>query len=102
MVKNLPVVREMWVASILGWGRSSGEGNGNPFQYSCLGNPMDRGAWWASVHGIAKESDMTEQLNNNKTCIILLGSRRKAHVFFRTVLRDKPYCCPLFLEEEIG
>ena len=41
-------------------GRSSGEGNGNPLQYSCLGNPMDRGAWW--VHGVAKESDMTEHL----------------------------------------
>ena len=32
----------------------SGEGNGNPLQYSCLGNPMDRGAWWAAVHGVAK------------------------------------------------
>ena len=35
-------------------GRSPGEGNGNPLQYSCLGNPMDRGAWWAMVHGISK------------------------------------------------
>ena len=35
-------------------GRSSGGGNGSPFQYSCLGNPMDRGAWWATVHGVAK------------------------------------------------
>ena len=35
-------------------GRSLGEGNGNPLQYSCLGNPMDRGAWWAIVHGVAK------------------------------------------------
>ena len=35
-------------------GRSPGEGNGNPFQYSCLENSMDRGAWWATVHGIAK------------------------------------------------
>ena len=33
---------------------SLGEGNGNPLQYSCLGNPMDRGAWWAAVHGVAK------------------------------------------------
>ena len=39
--------------------RSSGGGNGNPLQFSCLGNPMDRGAWWPSVHGVAKESDMT-------------------------------------------
>ena len=36
-----------------------GEGNGNPFQYSGLGNPMDRGAWWTIVHGVANKSDMT-------------------------------------------
>ena len=40
--------------SIPGSGRSPGVGNGNPLQYSCLGNPIDRGAWWATVHGIAK------------------------------------------------
>ena len=40
------------------WGRSSGEGNGNPLQYSCLENPMDGGACQATVHGVAKESDM--------------------------------------------
>ena len=39
---------------ILGLGRSPGEGNGNPLQYSCLGNPMDGGAWWPTVHGVAK------------------------------------------------
>ena len=44
---------------IPGSGRSAGEGNGNPFQYSCLGNPMDRGAWQATVHRVT-ESDMTE------------------------------------------
>ena len=43
-------------------GRSPGEGNGNPLQFYCLENSMDRGAWWATVHGVAKESDMTEQL----------------------------------------
>ena len=48
--------------------RSLGEVNGNPFQCSCLGNPMDRGAWQAIVHGIAKESDMTERLNNTLSC----------------------------------
>jgi len=40
--------------SVPGWRRSPGEGNGNPLQYSCLGNPVDRGAWWATVHGLAK------------------------------------------------
>ena len=46
-------------------GRYPGEGNGNPLQYSCLGNPKDRGAWQATVHGVAKELDATERLNNN-------------------------------------
>ena len=46
--------------SILGSGRSPGEGNGNPLQYSCLENPMDREAWQATVHGVANESDATE------------------------------------------
>ena len=53
--------------SIPGLGRSPGEGNGSPLQNSCLGNPMDRGAWWATVHGVRKESDTTESLNNNWT-----------------------------------
>ena len=43
---------------ILGLGRSPGEGNVNPFQYSCLGNPMHKGVWWVIVHGVLKESDM--------------------------------------------
>ena len=42
------------LGSISGSGRSPGEGNGNPFQYSWLENPMDGGAWWATVHGVAK------------------------------------------------
>jgi len=46
---------------IPGLGRSPGEGKGNPFQYSCLGNPVDRGSWWAAVHEVT-ELDMTEQL----------------------------------------
>ena len=39
---------------VTGSGKSSGEGKGNPLQYSCLENPMDRGAWWTTVHGVAK------------------------------------------------
>ena len=48
------------VGSIPGSGRSPGEGNGNPLQYSSLGNPMDRGAWWATVQRVTRELDMTE------------------------------------------
>ena len=47
------------VGSIPGLERSPAEGNGNPFQYFCLGNPIDRRAWQATVHGVTKESDMT-------------------------------------------
>ena len=43
--------------------RSPGEGHSNPLQYSCLGNSMDRGAWWAEVHEFRKESDKTERLH---------------------------------------
>jgi len=47
------------MASVPGSRRPSGGGNGNPLQYSCLGNPMDREAWQVTVHGAAKESDTT-------------------------------------------
>ena len=53
MVKNLPAVQETW-GFIPELGRSPGEGNAYPLLYSCLGNPMDRGAWWAIVHGFEK------------------------------------------------
>ena len=61
MVKNLPAnardVRDE--GSVLGSGRSPGGGHGNPLQYSCLENPINRGAWQTTVHTVA-ESDMTE------------------------------------------
>ena len=59
VVKNLPAsageARDM--GTISGWGRFPGVGHGNPSQYSCLKNPMDRGAWRAIVHEVAKGSD---------------------------------------------
>ena len=58
VIKN-PCANAGDAGSIPGLGRSSGGGNGNPLQYSCLKSPMDRKAWWAVVHTVAKESDMT-------------------------------------------
>ena len=58
VVKNMSAMAGD-TGSIPGSGRSPGEGNGNPLQYSCLGNPMDRGAWQATGDGVTKESDTT-------------------------------------------
>ena len=62
VVKDLPASAGD-TSTIPGSGISPGEGSGNSVQYFCLGNPMDRGAWQATVHGVTKESDMTEQLS---------------------------------------
>ena len=57
--------------SIAGWGRSPGEGNSNPLQYSCLENPMDTGAWKTIVYGL-QELDMTEQLSVHTHKVIVI------------------------------
>ena len=54
------------LGSIPGWGRSPGEGNGNPLQYACLGNSMDRGAWQATVHGLAKNQTWLSNSNPHR------------------------------------
>ena len=64
VVKNLPAMQKMWVWT-LGWEDPLEEEMGNPLQYPCLGNPRDRGAWWVRTHGVAKEPDTTQQINNN-------------------------------------
>ena len=83
MVKN-PPANAGDMGSIPGSGRSPGEGNGNPLQPSCLGNPMDRGAWRATVREVAKSwtqlSDSTAAANNN------IGVKRNnASVIFLSV-----------------
>ena len=65
VIKNLPA--SAGDADLIpGSGKSPEEGNNNPLQYSCLGNPMDRRVWWATVHEAAEELNMTKCLNNNK------------------------------------
>ena len=72
MVKNLPI-NAGDAGSILGWERSPGKGNGNPLQYSCLGNPMFRRAWRVTVYGVTKESDIIDQLSMHASiCLFLL------------------------------
>ena len=64
-VVNNPPVNAVDVGLILELGKSSVEGNSNPFQYSNLENPMERGVWWTAVHLVTKELDKTLGLNNN-------------------------------------
>ena len=60
----------MWVLSqeMAGLGKPPGEGRGDPLQYSCLGNPMDRGAWQATIHGVTKSWTQLKQLSTQVKC----------------------------------
>ena len=72
-VKNLPVMQEPGAAILIpGWGRSSGGGHGNPLWYSCLENPMDRGVWMATVHGVAKSQTRLSDLACTHSSLIIL------------------------------
>ena len=72
---------------ILGLGRSSGEGNGSPLWYSCLENSMDRGAWWATVHGLAKSWTQVKRLSSS-SMIFPLTPVETVHVFKGTSNKD--------------
>ena len=85
-VKVLPAVQDSWFQS-LGLGRSPGEGNGYPLQYSCLETSVDRGAWRATVCGGHKELDMTERLT-----LVLLPARVSAHASqYPLILTESPW-----------
>jgi len=64
MVKNLPAMWKTWVRS-LGWEDPLEEGMANLLQYSCLENPMDRGAWWAIIHGVANLPSVNSQASSS-------------------------------------
>ena len=77
--------------SIPGLGGSPGEGNGTTLQYSCLENPMDRGAWWATVHGVA-QSDMTEQFHFLSVFFLISSSsfiKGFTYFFYVTFIKQK-------------
>ena len=87
MVKNLPASAD----SGQSLGRSPGVGNGNPLQYSCLGNYMDKGAWWATVHGVAKSQTGLSTHTHTHT---------HTHRLISTVLYSRQYYYPNFAGEE--
>ena len=76
MIKNLPANTGDTgdLALIPGLGRSTGGGNGNPLQYSCVENPMDRGAWRVIVHRVFKELDRTEWLKSSSVYMLIQNS----------------------------
>ena len=99
-LKRLPAMKKTWVRS-LGRGRSPGKGNGNPLQYSCLENPMDGGAWWATVHRVAKNwtwlSNFTLSYDTNQ---FLEGTKKiwHRHHSLEHLTSDEP--TPVFLPGE--
>ena len=71
--------------SIPGLGRSPGEGNGNPLQYSCLENPKDRGAWWATVYGVAKSRTRLSDF----TSLRLFWFGLRFYIYSNSLLKNK-------------
>ena len=93
-VKNLPAMQEM--QGLISWlGRSPGEGYGYPLQYSCLENPINRGAWWAIMQGVA-ESDMTKRLYT-----FPFPSPFRLHGPFLQLLSCKQLCHPFCISYSI-
>ena len=82
MVKNLPASAEEVrdPSSVPGLGRSPGGGHGNPLQYSCLENSMDREVWWATVHGVTKSQTRLKQLSTNGDTLRAKAGSELAHL----------------------
>ena len=77
MVKNMPAMQETQVQSL--GQRSPGGGNDNQLQSSCLENPMDRGVWWATVHGVAKSQTQQKQLRTHTYAYIYIYISKYIH-----------------------
>ena len=79
------------LGSIPGLGRSPGEGNSNPLQYSCLENPMDRGAWWATLHGVAKSRTRLSDFTSHDPENPLLG------IYTEETIMEKHACTSVLI-----
>ena len=114
MLTNLPILKPAWgfpgvsdgkvsacnagdLGSISGSGRSPGEGNGNPLQYSCLENPMDGGAWWATVHGVAKSWTGLKWLSSSSSSICLNVKIPLHLLHIKSMLQECTYVFPVAL-----
>ena len=102
VIKNSPAdvgdIRDMGLIS--GLGRSPGEGNGNPLQYSCLENPMDRGAWRATVHSVTQSQTRLKWFSTH-TCIFNEVQRYSGKILLTLVSSppwsaSQPKCCDFF------
>ena len=91
MVKNTPANarNSRDAGSTPGSGRSPAGGNGKPLQYSCLGNPMDRGAWWATVHGVAKSQTRLSTHYPTIPSISTWTQKKKCIIHLQSLKKDK-------------
>ena len=91
MVKNWPAMQQTQIRS-LRWEDSPGEGNGNQPQHSCLENPVNRGAWWATVHGVAKSrTRLSDQHFTFSLPVGHLGSPKYVILVFKNICNTSAY-----------
>ena len=105
VVKNLPA-KAGDVGLTPGTGRSPKGGNSNPLQYSCLGNPMDRGTWHVTVPGATKESDMTEWLNKKKILYHVISDMpfswlKSLSLYYFKLCMFSPFILQLFKKSDV-
>ena len=102
MVKTLSAIQELWKTQVWSLGREDplGGEHGNPLQYSCLENPMDRGAWWATVHGVTKSRTWVKWLSSHSSvhnqgwsspALFSVCLFCKSHDFWGRLLCSAPY-----------
>ena len=95
LVVNAGDVRD--VGSIPGLGKSPGGGRGNPLEYSCLENPMDRRAWWTTVHGVPKSWTRLKRLSSSRRFSVNVGWRNEQKVRLHVHLGREGHCLLLAL-----